>query len=99
MLRAPRPGDLPAAWFGRLPEHASSSTAAAWRRVARDLPAHLAAASPSLDLGVRVHGVRVDGVRVDGVGVAFGAGIGLSDTAGARLRPFEGLKEGFAPLA
>jgi Ca2+-binding RTX toxin-like protein len=94
-----RPGDLPHAWFVQPPtDEPTRSVSSAWRHIARALPAHLASADVG-DVGVRVVGVRVHGVGVDGVGVSFGGGIGLSDASAARLRPFEGLKEGFAPIA
>lgn len=90
--------DLPDEWFAPQPflQHAGR-VASAWRRIARELPAHLDRAA-AWD-GMPSFAAEEFGIRVNGARIAIDSGVGLSDAAAPRLRPFEGLREGFALLA
>ncbi|TAK52261.1 MAG: hypothetical protein EPO27_01575 [Betaproteobacteria bacterium] len=95
-----RLAELPDEWFAPQPIHESArSVAAAWRRIARELPAHLDNAAAWDGLPPFANGVRVTPSNAMGVRVASDTGIGLSDAAAPRLRQFEGLREGLALLA
>jgi len=95
-----RLGELPAAWF--MPKPLSQSAAAhavAWRRIARELPAHLDHAAAWDGAPPFADGVRVNPQSAIGVRVTFDGGIGLRDSAALPLRNFEGLREGLSLLA
>ncbi len=92
--------ELPDEWFAPQPVHEGTrSVAAAWRRIARELPAHLDNAAAWDGLPPFANGVRVNPANAIGVRVTSDTGVGLSDAAAPRLRQFEGLREGIALLA
>jgi hypothetical protein len=91
--------DLPDAWFApRAAQENARSVAAAWQRIVRDLPAHLVRGDAWDGAPPFANGVRVNPADSIGVRVNFDNAVGLSDAAAGRLRPLEGLREGFALL-
>ena len=90
--------DLPDSWFAGSPLPQSAATnAAAWRRIAHELPAYLeGGADGGLDFGYGRSRFLLAATSEPGVRVSSGSGVGVSDPSLGRLRAFEGLKEGLA---
>ena len=87
--------DLPDSWFAGNPlPQSAQANAAAWRRIAHELPAYL---TGETDDGLAAGYARATVVTLDpGVRIGSDPGFGVSDPALGRLRAFEGLKEGLA---
>ena len=103
-LRAPRHWDFTASAGIRSGQRPpadladASFHADAWRRVARDLPAHLENdRQPGFGGHPRCWNEAI--IRGSGVFASVVAAVGITDAGLHRLRPFDGLKEGFAQIA
>jgi hypothetical protein len=95
-----RVAGLPDEWFESRPvQEGARSVAAAWRRIARELPAHLEHGAAWDGPAPIASGVRASPAHAIGVRAQFDGGLGLGDAAAPRLRQFEGLREGFAAIA
>jgi hypothetical protein len=74
----------------------AAAHASGWRRIARELPNYLDNADGFA--GSAEHRSPHSLAGLSGSSLAFVAAVGLIDTGRHDLRPFEGLKEGFASI-
>ena len=90
----------PAAWLTASPPSADAAiNTAAWRRIARDLPAHLDDYSePGMNVAAAFWNPDPRKTLMYAP-LPFVAAVGVDDVGPCRLRQFEGLKEGLASIA
>ncbi|MGH8674843.1 MAG: hypothetical protein ACREVG_11080, partial [Burkholderiales bacterium] len=90
-------GTRPAARASAASGADAAVNAAAWHRIARDLPIHL---DGYIESGMNVSiAFRNPNVGPMDTSLPVVAAVGVTDTGGHRLRQFEGLKEGIASIA